>query len=148
MRCSKTHRLMSVYLDGELPAREREGLESHLNQCGVCGQKLHDLQEIKRLLAQTEPFTAPTGFSRRVMARLDSAAAKRFSFAPLFLRFAETVVVLLVIGLGVMSGSFLSSRLPPAGNGASLLALDVFDPAPPESLSGAYLAMVEADYEK
>ena len=150
MRCSKAHRLLSAYLDGELPARERAGLESHLKQCGVCGQELHGLQEIKRLFALAEPCPAPTGFSRRLMARLDEAAAQRFSLAPLFLRFAETVMVLLIIGLGMMSGSFLTanSGLPSAVNGASLLALDVFDPAPPGSLSGAYLAMLEADDEK
>jgi len=149
MRCKKVHGLMSAYLDGELSTREQDLLAEHLKQCTVCGNEFHAFQEMHKALLQAERFTAPPGLSRRVMARLDTVKPQPF-FAPLWMHFAEALVVFVVIGIGVVSGNLFSNSLG-LGNhdkGIASLSLEIFDAAPPESVGGAYLAMLEVGHEK
>jgi anti-sigma factor RsiW len=145
MRCQRVHKLLSAYLDGELEVKDQKALESHLNRCESCANAFHALQTTQQLLIRAERFTAPPGFCLRLMAKLDPAPPLRFSLLPLFVRFAETMVLLLVIGIGVIFSHFLvpSTGVPGPGDGAALLSLDLFDPAPSGSLSEAYLAMME-----
>lgn len=144
MRCRKAYKLMSAYLDEELSAGERTGVEAHLACCRTCAAQYHSLREVRRLLSGTERFAAPTGFSRRVMARLEPAP--RLVSAPFFIRFAEAAVLFLVIGIGVVLGRFVT---PPPGvpvpgsEAVTAFSLDLFDPAPTGSLGGVYLAMME-----
>jgi len=136
---------MSAHLDEELPPGKQAELEAHLNHCEACAAEFRTSREMQQLLAGTERFTAPTGFSRRVMAQLDPAPPARPFFTPLWLRFAEVAMVLLVIGAGVIFGRLLSLSAGPAGMGSASagLSLDLFDPAPAGSLGGVYLAMLE-----
>lgn len=165
MRCSQAHRLLSAYLDQELAAQEREAVASHLKQCLACAGEIQALVETRRLLSQAPRFTAPPGFCQRVLANLEPAAVhpwgtvlrqqllpslRRALWAPFALRCAEVVVILLMIGLGVLSGRLLTptNSLSGPAAGVALLSLDLFDPVPPDSLGGAYLAMMEVDHEE
>lgn len=149
MRCTKAHRLMSASLDGALSAREDTLLTAHLEQCAACNKEFHAFQGIHRALRQTERFSAPPHFARRVMARLEPAETRPF-FAPLWARFAEGLVILLVIGIGVLSGNLFSTSmgLGTSDQGIASMSLEVFEAAPPQSLGGAYLAMLEVSNEK
>ncbi len=149
MRCTTAHRLMSASLDGELSAREGESLTAHLAQCQACGKDFLALQGMRRILGQAEQFSAPPYFSRRLLARLDSATARPL-FSPLWARCAEGVVILVVIGLGVVSGNLLSNSLGlgTSDQGIAAMSLEVFEATPPQSLGGAYLAMLEVDNER
>jgi len=142
MRCRKAQGLMSAHLDKELPPGKQAGLESHLNHCEACAAKFRASREMQQLLAETERFAAPAGFSRRVMARLDPAESARPFFTPLWLRFAE---VALAIGSGLLFGRLLSLPAGPAGleSASAGLSLELFAPAPAGSLGGVYLAMLE-----
>lgn len=148
MRCSKARKLMSAFLDGALPAGEREAMADHLVRCGACAGVIQALEATQRLF-QGERFRAPAGFSRRVMTNLKPAVPCRF-FPLFFVRFAEAVVLFLVIGIGVVFGRFWEPALGPPSPLAelSLLSLDLFDPAPAGSLGGAYLAMTEVRDEQ
>jgi anti-sigma factor RsiW len=145
MRCQKAQRLISAHLDEELPPGKQAGLAAHLNHCEACAAELKTSQETKEILTGMERFTAPTGFSRRVMTRLDQTEPARPFFVPLWLRFAEVTVLLLAIGSGLVFGRLLSLPAGPAGIGSTSasLSLDLFAPAPAGSLGGAYLAMLE-----
>jgi len=145
MRCRKAQGLMSAHLDKELPPGKQAGLEAHLNHCEACAAKFRASREMQRLLAETERFAAPAGFSRRVMARLDPVPSARPFFTPLWLRFAEVAVVLLAIGSGLLFGRLLSLPAGQAGleSASAGLSLDLFAPAPAGSLGGVYLAMLE-----
>lgn len=149
MRCTTAHRLMSASLDDELSARERESLTAHLAQCEACGKDFLALQGMHRILGQAEQFSAPSYFSRRLMTRLDNAAARPL-FSPLWARFAEGLVILAVIGIGVVSGNLFSNSmgLGTSDQGIASMSLEVFEAAPPQSLSGAYLAMLEVGNER
>jgi len=149
MRCPQAQRALSAYLDQELPAREREAMQTHLHHCRTCAGELQALTETREFLRQAPRFSAPAGFSQRLLANLEPAPP-RFRWAPFGVRFAEAVVLLLMIGIGVVSGRLLTpvDELSGPGPGVALLSLDLFDPVPPDSLGGAYLAMTEVSYEE
>lgn len=150
MRCSKARRLMSISLDQELSVKEQPVLASHLEQCEPCRTAFQALQETRRCFSLAEQFSAPPGFSRQVMAGLEPAPRPHPLLSGLFVRCAEVVVVLLVIGIGVVFGRFVDTSMgvPHPAEEVSFLSLALFDPAPPESLGGAYLAMTEGSHEQ
>ena len=150
MNCSKTQKLVSPYLDGELRATDREAFESHISTCHACSLAAKEASMQHNLFAQAQQFKAPYGFSTKVMAHISSEKTGGFSFTLLFTRFAEVVVLLAIIFSGIISGGFLANRLAPGKLSAvtASLSLDIFEPAPPDSLGGVYLAMTEVRDEK
>jgi len=150
MKCSKAHKLISPYVDGELAERDMKTLEDHMKVCHKCRKEFEEGKELHNLLANADRFKAPYGFHTRVMANISSDKARGFSGIPVFARLAEAVVIIVVIALGVLSGSFLIKGYMPdkAKDVMASLSLDVFDPVPPGSLGGVYLAMTEVRDEK
>src|SRR4030042_220261 len=108
MRCSKT-KLISPYIDGELNIRERDLLESHINECHECARELEELQKIHELFAGAETFKAPLGFSTRVLSNIRAKETKRFEgFVHILVKSAEGFAMLVLIFVGIILGSFLS----------------------------------------
>ncbi len=100
---------------------------------------------------RAEKHQAPYGFSSRVMAGAMSRDQRKWGWLlPAFTRFAEAAVVLVMITAGIVVGGFLMNAVMgrQMTSVASSFSLDVFDPAPPDSMGGVYLAMTEARYEK
>jgi anti-sigma factor RsiW len=149
MRCSKKE-LISPYIDGELNAEGKDSLESHINECRECAGELEELQKIHELFAGAKTFKAPQGFSTRVLANIRAEETKRFvGFLHVLLKSAEGFAVLVIIVAGIILGSFLSKNLmSEKGNVVASLSLDIFEPAPPDSVGGVYLAMTEVKNEK
>ncbi|OGW39851.1 MAG: hypothetical protein A2X58_12725 [Nitrospirae bacterium GWC2_56_14] len=162
MSCPKTE-LISAYLDEEVRSGDRAALENHLPGCAQCEAALLDMRSLRSAFAKTDRHQAPYGFTTRVMARTAELKSPsphplpsgerikvRGWFIPFSIRFAEAAVLLMVIFVGIMAGSFMTngSSMAQTANLASSLSLDLFDAAPPGSLGGAYLAMTEASNEK
>ena len=146
MRCSKAGKYLSPYFDGELGARDSALLETHLAQCDRCADELERVRQLHGLLSQAQRFSAPPAFHSKVMGRVIGRQTKGFSLFPVFIRFAEVVVLVLAITAGIMSGGLLISAFTPQHKGAQLissLSLDTFEALPPDSLGRAYLAMTE-----
>ncbi len=150
MKCSKAHKLISPYFDGELTERDLKTLEDHIKVCQKCRKELEEIKEIHNLFINANKSKAPYGFHTRVMANISSEKIKKSTQIPVLARLAESVLVIAVIALGVLSGSFLIKGYMPdkAREVMASLSLDVFEPAPPDSLGGAYLAMTEVKNEK
>ena len=150
MKCSKARKLISPYIDGELPERDTKSLEDHMKVCHKCRVEFEENKELHNLFANADGFKAPYGFQPRVMANIRSGKARGLSEIPVFARFAEAFVIIVVIAFGILSGSYLIKGYPQdkARDAIASLSLDVFDPAPPDSLAGAYLAMTEVRDEK
>jgi len=150
MNCKKAHKLISPYIDGELPEWDKKKLEDHMNICHKCLAKFEEGKELRNLFANMDRFKAPYGFHTRVMANISSGKTRGVSGIPVFARFAEAFVIVAIIAIGVFSGNFLTKGYMPdkAREVMASLSLDVFDPAPPDSLGGAYLAMTEVRDEK
>jgi anti-sigma factor RsiW len=150
MSCPKT-KLISEYLDKELGLGETTAFESHLHGCGICSQKLGELQSLRAAFSRAERHPAPYGFATRVMARTAELEKKKTPWlVPFLVRFAEAAVLLVVITAGIFAGKLMTNGSPRANTTiiASTLSLDMFDATPPGSLGGAYLTVMEAGNEK
>lgn len=162
MRCPKT-KIISAYLDAELPVAASAALEAHLLGCAHCKAALQEMQSLRTAFANADRHQAPYGFSTRVMARtrvMESPLPSplpsgerikvRGGLVPFFIRFAEAAVLLVVITVGIFAGKAMTNSSPAARttNIASSLSLDLFDATPPGSLGGAYIAMLGAENEK
>ena len=67
MTCNERHDMMDDYLDGELPQRQREAFERHLNDCAGCQQRLAR-EQVLRADLKAMPVPAPSaGFAERVL---------------------------------------------------------------------------------
>lgn len=150
MKCSKAHKLISPYIDGELPEQDMQRLEAHINVCLKCRTEFEKEKELHNLFANVDGFKAPYGFHTRVMANINSGKTKEISGIRIFAGLAEAVVILAIIAIGLLSGSQAIKGYPPDNTRAVMasLSLDVFDPAPADSLGGVYLAMTEVRNEK
>jgi anti-sigma factor RsiW len=150
MKCSKARKLISPYIDGELPGRDPKTLEDHMKVCHQCRAEFEEGMELHNLFVNADGFKAPYGFHMRVMANISSGKIRESSEIPVFARLAEAVVIVVVIAFGILSGNFLIKDYPQdkARDVIASLSLDVFEPAPPGSLGGAYLAMTEVRDEK
>jgi anti-sigma factor RsiW len=51
MKCSKAHKLISPYIDSELPERDMRSLEDHMKACKMCRAELW--MDLKRPMAFT-----------------------------------------------------------------------------------------------
>ncbi|MBI5635291.1 MAG: zf-HC2 domain-containing protein [Nitrospirae bacterium] len=150
MNCSKTDKLISPYIDGELKAEAKEAFEAHMKACYACSMAVEQVRKQHNLFAQAKQYKVPYGFSTRVMANVSAERTGWFSLTPLFARFAGAIVLLMIISIGMISGGFLSGSLMQTKmvSMTSALSLDLFDPMPPDSLGGAYFAMTEVKDEK
>jgi anti-sigma factor RsiW len=150
MRCPKSKRI-SAYLDHELTDHERTLFETHLKNCDRCSHELQEMKALQAVFSTATRYKAPYGFSTRVVARAMSQKDKRAPwFVPAMIEFTEALVLVIVISIGFTAGKLLlnGQSTPKPANIASTFSLDIFEPAPPGSLGGAYLAFVEAGNEK
>ena len=150
MKCSKAHKLISPYIDGELPEADMKTFEAHIKVCPACQTELEEGKQLHNLFSRADTYKAPYGFHTRVIANLTTGKTKESSGFPVFVRLAEALVILMVITFGILSGSQVIKGDQPdkAKDMIAALSLDVFDSAPPGSLSGVYLAMTEVKNEK
>jgi anti-sigma factor RsiW len=144
MRCSRAGKYLSSYIDGELQAHKRVLLESHLVGCSKCARKVEELTGVHSLFVEAERFSAPRGFSTKVMKKVSTHPSRDFSLTPFFVRFAEVAAVLATITLGIMSGSILTNALALHHRGEIVVApllLETFEVLPPDSLAAAYMTI-------
>ena len=109
MKCAKTKKLISEYIDGDLDTAKASSLEKHLNTCPDCQDLLKDFQQIKqkaKSLAKAEP-SGQTWY--RIQARLKEKTQVpvpgprvRFLFFPARLRYAVSTALLLFIAVGAV----------------------------------------------
>jgi anti-sigma factor RsiW len=150
MSCSKSKHI-SAYLDKEMGPGEKAAFDTHLHGCSDCAQALEEIRSLRAAFAKAERHPAPYGFATQVMARTAEMERKKTPwFVPIFIRFAEAAVLLIIITVGILAGKAMTNSSSAANttNIALSLSLDLFDATPPGSLGGAYLAMTEVKNEK
>lgn len=84
------------------------------------------------------------------MANISSRKIRESPIILFLARLAQAVAIVIVIAFGILSGSLVIKGYPPdkTRDVMASLSLDMFDPAPPGSLGGVYLAMTEVRDEK
>ncbi len=122
MKCAEVDRLVDRFVDGGLPAGQRDGLERHARTCAACRRLVAGARETRRLLeSDAAAIGAPRGFADRVMGRvyretLWTPAAARAADAGAMSRGyrrlglsvmlgAAALVALLVVPAGLSRGS-------------------------------------------
>jgi len=76
MECTRTEDLLSAYLDGDLPERDREDFEGHLRQCPRCAGEEKALKETLSLLRNLPAEKAPAGLLEEVRRRIGQEQEK------------------------------------------------------------------------
>jgi len=148
MKCKSASRLISRYVDDEIELDEKTAFLLHIQGCPACKERLEETLAVHRMFASAERFSAPLGFTTRVMAGIQEEPTwlqKVMGLKPFFLRAAEVAFALGVLTLGGISGNLLVEEKTPVNRHAAVresFSLDVFQPAPPDSVGGVYLAYV------
>ncbi|MGC1401424.1 MAG: zf-HC2 domain-containing protein [Thermodesulfobacteriota bacterium] len=155
MRCAEIRKLISLYIDDRLSPDEKEALSSHTRNCSGCQEALEEARAVHELFASAERFSAPYGFTTRVLANLETESLSPwwaiFTRRPLILRVMELGFALIVVVSGLHFGNLLvPERVPPQRpmSVQESFSLDLFQATPPDSISGAYVALAEASHEK
>ncbi len=155
MRCEEIRQLISLYIDDQLDRNKREAFSSHIRTCSGCQETLEETQAVQALFASTDRFSAPYGFTTRVMANLSAEAPSRwlafFTLRPSFLRAIEVSLALIVVITGLLFGNLLTADRVAPKQPATIqesFYLDLFQATPPNSIGGAYVALAGASHEK
>jgi predicted anti-sigma-YlaC factor YlaD len=155
MRCAEIRKLISLSIDDRLSSIEKESISLHIRNCSGCKKALEEARAVHELFASAERFSAPYGFTTRVLANLETESSSPwwavFTRRPLVLRAMEWGFALIVIVSGLLFGNLLvadrgSSRQSPTLQES--FSLDLFRAAPPDSIAGAYVALAETGHEK
>lgn len=85
MDCTRTEDLLSAYLDGDLPERERERVTEHIRQCHRCAGEERALRETISLLRNLPAESAPPGLIEGVRTRIGGERASAPLWKRLFL---------------------------------------------------------------
>jgi mycothiol system anti-sigma-R factor len=75
LSCREVWEEISNYLDGEVDAATRAGIEAHLAQCRHCSALYDSTHNVLVLIADDRTFHLPAGFSERLSERLRRAIA-------------------------------------------------------------------------
>jgi len=105
MKCEEVHRLLDIYLDGELDLAERPELEQHLAVCSSCRSLIEEHREFRRFFAtNVVTYKAPPRLEARVRAALRQEQAKqRFSlFLQPWIYATAIVVVAAFVALNIL----------------------------------------------
>lgn len=93
------HKLLSLYIDGELSRSRQERLEQHLSGCPDCRQLLRRLRLVKSAVNEIPVPETPTYLAARIAARLSRHQEApsfwgSFSLVP---RLLQPVALLLIV---------------------------------------------------
>jgi anti-sigma factor RsiW len=153
MKCKSASRLISQYIDDELGQDEKEAFLLHIEGCLSCKERLDELRSVHQMFASGERFSAPYGFATRVLATIqeEKSARAHSVFMRFLLRGAEVAFALVIMSIGVISGSQMAAHRSPATEQATVqetFSLDLFQANPPGSIGALYASMMEGGDER
>jgi len=155
MQCSEIKELISSYIDDQLGPDEKEAFSFHIRSCPGCREVLEEVQAVHELFASAGRFSAPYGFTTRVMASLETKEPVRwralFTLQPIILPAMKVAFALIVAITGMVLGHLLAvdKATPPRTLSIQeAFSLDLFQAAPPDSLGGVYVALAEDSHER
>ena len=162
MKCHRIRARLTAYADGELSGLRRWGIGRHVRSCPACRRALAGLGDLDQLLGQVPEPALPVGLAERVMAAARSHAprperpspigrvaewlAQGFAATPIPLRIAACGTVLVASLLGGLVADRVSPGSQPEAVGIAgqpFDGLEWFGAAPPQSVTGTYLALAQ-----
>jgi anti-sigma factor RsiW len=103
MRCSRIHKRLSAFLDGELPEKERKSISEHLKTCEICQGELEGLSLVSDSLDILGAKTAPPFFGARVKRRVAGLERRRSLPAPALERVRRATIPAAAVALLCLS---------------------------------------------
>lgn len=115
--CDDIAARLDEYLDGETDAETSAAIEEHIGSCERCRRELEEMQDMRRLIKESD-VTPPPELHDRIMMSVhaEAKAARRRRFVRRFGTVAAAVV--LVVGIAWVSVIFSFSFLFGAGSSA------------------------------
>lgn len=109
MRWKHPHKLLSLYIDGELSGGRLERLEQHLAACMECSRLLRRLRHVKSSVSEIPVPEAPPYLAARIAARVTRHQAApnfwgSFAMVPRLLQPVALLLILLFTAFLVWSG--------------------------------------------
>jgi anti-sigma factor RsiW len=150
MKCHETQRLLSAYLDGEMPADKKRVIDAHVQACGSCMRKLIEIENLWKAL-EGFPGSEPSPyFYSKLAARLRTEERKSESgwFERLLIPVSAAAIAVLGFWLGSLAGSngdAAGKQTLTSNPVASTSYLDAFDPVPAASFGEVYFALAGQD---
>jgi hypothetical protein len=89
MKCRNTQKLLSAFLDGELPKIVHQEVSEHLEDCSRCRAELESLRKIEALSRQSDQPEPGDAYWQEFLPRLGARIAREGK-RPLRIRFGET----------------------------------------------------------
>ena len=118
MACQRYYELISARLDGELTDGEEGELETHLKDCPSCRALAEQLSGLHDGFSDLEETSAPEGFVRGVMDRIQVEEQKNRKVIPMFRRPQFKAVAGLAACLVLCAGLYGAGQLNLAGQSA------------------------------
>jgi hypothetical protein len=136
MECIRAENLLSAYLDGDLPEREREGFSEHLRQCPRCAGEEKALKETLSLLRNLPAEKAPPGLlegvRRRIGQEKETVPLWKKLFLPAHIKIpleAAAVVLIFLLAYGIQKE--MPATKPSPSPPAIEMAAKKAPPSPP-----------------
>jgi anti-sigma factor RsiW len=155
VQCAEIRQLISSYIDDQLGLDEKKAFAFHIRTCSNCREELEEIQSVHELFSSAERFSAPYGFTTRVMASLETKEPSRwrafFTLRPFALRAVEVAFAFIVVIIGLLFGHLLVADRDLPQRPVTIqesFPLDLFQSTPPDSIGGIYVALAEATNEK
>src|SRR3989338_1340503 len=104
MKCADIEKLLSAYIENDIPAHERALIEEHLKSCPQCSKSLADLRKAIKRVKSVEEIEPPAWLTQKIMAKVKEEAAPkkgilRWLFYPLHIKLpleiAATVTIII-----------------------------------------------------
>lgn len=65
MICKDAHKMMDIWIDGELSPDKRTAFEHHLTRCRTCSAQAEDLRRLTALLGTRPPARPSSGLKKK-----------------------------------------------------------------------------------
>lgn len=139
MECERVQDLLSEFLEGTMPEKERAGVAAHLRSCGTCANAAEGLENTIRMLRNLTPEKAPPELLEKIRMETARHAPEKADlwkrlFLPAHVKIpieAAAVVLLVLLGYGIQQKEKppLATLLPPPRTESSPAASKTADPA-------------------
>ena len=165
MKCNILRKKLLAYSDGELSPRQSTAIRNHLNHCPDCKKQFEMLSNIFNSADGFKRTVTPHSLWTKLSSKIEEYESRRNHFSAfweIMQRYAVSLGILVIFGIGIFAGIFLGSfpdskSSDAAGMEPALSAraqfiqssfLETFNDLPPRSIGGIYKALALENNER
>ena len=158
MKCKKVRKKLLIFLDGELPEKQKIEIRNHLNGCTDCLNQIDVLSKLLDISIKPKRIESSPYLWNKLSLRIAEYESSQNLFSAFFetmARYAVPAAVIVIFLSGIFIGIFLGSFPNSQKSKASSLNSDVttkekfvrssyldsFDDLPPESIGGILVTL-------